>query len=99
MNHISMDYSNVASHIAESIGELDGIISAENVDNIIIAGDFNTDLSCPGSNFTTLTSFMSSHKLVCVDKLYNINFTSRVRMTFHVSPPQTTFSLIPTSLI
>ena len=73
------DYSNVASHtaFAESIGELDGIISAENFDDIIIAGDFNTDLSRPGSNFTTLTSFMSSHKLVCVDKLYNINFTYR----------------------
>ena len=33
--------------------------------------------SRPDSNFTTLTSFMSSHKLVCVDKLYNINFTYR----------------------
>ena len=65
MNHISMDYPNVASHIAESIGELDGIISAENFDNIIV-GDFNTDLSRLGSNFTTLTSFMNSHKLVCV---------------------------------
>ena len=71
--YLPTDYSNVASHtaFAESIGELDGIISAENFDNIIIAGDFNTDLSRPGSNFTTLTSFMSSHKLVCVDKLYN----------------------------
>ena len=77
--YLPTDYSNVASHtaFAESIGELDGIISAENFDNIIIAGDFNTDLSRPGSNFTTLTSFMSSHKLVCVDKLYNINFTYR----------------------
>ena len=73
------DYSNVASHtaFAESIGELDGIMSAENFDNIIIAGDFNTDLSRPGSNLTTLTSFMSSHNLACVDKLYNINFTYR----------------------
>ena len=77
--YLPTDYSNVASHTAfpESIGELDGIISAENFDNIIIVGDFNTDLSRPGSNFTTLTSFMSSHKLVCVDKLYNINFTYR----------------------
>ena len=40
-------------------------------------GDFNTDLSGPGSNFTNLTSFMSSHNLVCVDKLYNINYTYR----------------------
>ena len=77
--YLPTDYSNVASHtaFAESIGELDGIISAENFDNIIIAGDFNTDLSRPGSNFTTLTSFMSSHKLVCVNKLYNIKFTYR----------------------
>ena len=68
------DYSNAASHtaFAESISELDGIFSAENFDNINIVGDFNTDLSCPGSNFTTLTSFMSSHKLICVDKLYTV---------------------------
>ena len=41
------DHSNVTSHtaFAECISELDGIISAENFDNIIIAGDFNTDLS------------------------------------------------------
>ena len=56
--YLPTDYSNVASHTAyaESIGELDGINSTENFDIIIIAGDFNTDLSCPGSNFTTLTS-------------------------------------------
>ena len=58
--YLLTDYSDVASHTAyaESIGELDGIISTENFDNIIIAGDFNTDLSRPGSNFTTLTSWV-----------------------------------------
>ena len=62
--YLPTDYSNVASHIAfaESIAELYGIISAENFDNIIIAGNFSTNLSRPGSNFTTFTSFMSSYK-------------------------------------
>ena len=93
-------YSSVASHtaFAECVGELDGIISAENFDNIVIVGDFNTDLSRPGSNLTTLSSFMNSHNLVCVDS-YIILTLLILRMTFHVSPPQTTFSLIPTSLI
>ena len=76
--YLPTDYSTAASHSAfvESLCELEGIISAENFD-IIIAGDFNTNLSRPGSNFTNLTSFMSSHNLVCVDKLYNINYTYR----------------------
>ena len=62
--YLPTDYSNVVSHIAfaESIAELYGIISAENFDNIIIAGNFNTNLSRPGSNFTTFTSSMSSYK-------------------------------------
>ena len=64
-------------------------------------GDFNTDLSRPGSNFTNLTSFMSSHNLVCVDKLYNINYTyCKDDFSCSSSPDHILmFSLTPTSLI
>ena len=96
--YLPTDYSTAASHSAfvESLCELEGIISAENFD-IIIAGDFNTDLSRPGSNFTNLTSFVSSHNLVCVDKLYNINYTYRKDDFSCFSAPD--HILTPTSLI
>ena len=95
--YLPTDYSTAASHsaFAESLCELEGIISAENFDNIIIVGDFNTDLSRPDSNFTNLTLFMSSHNFVCVDKLYDINYTYRKDVFLLL----TTFSLTPTSLI
>ena len=94
------DYSNVASHtaFAESIGELDGVISAENFDNIIIAGDLI--LICP---VLVPISPLSLHSRVLISLFvltsYIILTLLIVRMTFHVSPLQTTFSLIPTSLI
>ena len=55
--------------------ELDGLIAAENFDNIIIIGDFNCDLSRPGPNCSNLISFMDSHDLIAVDQLYNIRYT------------------------
>ena len=71
------DYSTDASHVAfsESLCELDGIISAETYDNVIIAGDFNVDFSRSGPNCSNLSMFMQSNNIVCVDQLFNINFT------------------------
>ena len=72
--YLPTDYSTVASHSAfsESLCELHGIISAENV---IIAGDFNVDFSRPGPNCCNLSAFMLSNNLISVDQISSINFT------------------------
>ena len=56
--YLPTDVSTAASHSAfsESLCELDGIISAEHFDNIIIVGDFNVDVSRPGPNCSNLSA-------------------------------------------
>ena len=66
--YLPTDYSTVASHSAfsESRCELHGLISAEHLDNVIIAGDFNVDFSRPGPNCSNLSAFMLSNNLISV---------------------------------
>ena len=75
--YLPTDYSNAASQssFSESLCELDGIISAEHFDDVVIAGDFNVDFSRPGSNCSNLSTFMSTNNLVSVDQLFNIHYT------------------------
>ena len=75
--YLPTDYSNAASQLAfsESLCELNGLISAEHFDDIIIAGDFNVDFARSGPNCSNLSDFMSSNNLVSVDQMFNINYT------------------------
>ena len=73
--YLPTDYSNAASQLAfsESLCELNGLISAEHFDDIIIA--FNVDFARSGPNCSNLSDFMSSNNLVSVDQMFNINYT------------------------
>ena len=54
--YLPTDYSTEASHLAfsESLCELDGFISAEHFDSVIIAGDFNVAFAHTGANNSKL---------------------------------------------
>ena len=75
--YLPTDYYNTTSQLAfsESLCELDGLLSAEHFDSIIIAGDFNVDFTRSGPNCSNLYALMSSNNLVSVDQMYTINYT------------------------
>ena len=75
--YLPTDYCNTTSQLAfsESLCELDGLLSAEHFDSIIIAGDFNVDFTRSGPNCSNLSALMSSNNLVSVDQMYTINYT------------------------
>ena len=75
--YLPTDYCNTTSQSAfsESLCELDGLLSAEHFDSIIIAGDFNVDFTRSGPNCSNLSALMSSNNLVSVDQMYTINYT------------------------
>ena len=73
------DYGTPDSDAAflECLGELDGFISAQPYDNLIICGDFNVDFSRSTHNSIHLLDFMTDHNLVRADSSSNIQFTYR----------------------
>ena len=74
--YLPTDYNTCDSNNAflETVAELDGFISSQSYDNIIICGDFNVDFSCGGHNFHL---FMCEHGLVSADRKSSIKYTYR----------------------
>ena len=79
--YMPTDYGTIESKTAylETIAELDGFISAQSFDNLIICGDFKyyVDFSRPSHHHNLLTSFMHSHNLVRADIRSDIKFSHR----------------------
>ena len=74
--YLPTDYNTCGSNNAflETVAELDGFISSQLYDNIIICGDFNVDFSRGGHNFRHLDSFMCEHGLVSADRNSSIKY-------------------------
>ena len=58
----------------ESINELDGFISAQSFDNLLICGYFNVDFACRNNNCNLVFDLMRTHNLVRADLNSNISF-------------------------
>ena len=61
----------------ESLGELEGFISMQSFDNIIICGDFNVHFSQSNHNCIQFLTFMRIYNQVCADLSCNIKYTYR----------------------
>ena len=61
----------------DCLGELEGFISMQSFDNIIIGGDFNVDFSRDNHNRNFLLSFMLQNNFARADSSSNIQFTYR----------------------
>ena len=74
-----INYGTIETNTAflDCLGELDGFISAQPFDNVIICGDFNVEFSCNTHNSHQLVDFMNTHNLVRADTSTNIQFTYR----------------------
>ena len=59
----------------ETLSEFDALLMSVFYDNVIIAGDFNVDFSHNNCRILSITEFMNTRKLLCVDLNYPINFT------------------------
>ena len=59
------------------LGELEGFISMQSFDNIIIGGDFNVDFSRDNHNHNLLLNFMLQNNLARADSSSNIQLTYR----------------------
>ena len=77
--YLPTDYGTSDSNnsFLETLSELEGFISSNPYDNVIIFGDFNVDFSRPGHNSSHLTSFMHDYGLVCADLDSGIQYTYR----------------------
>ena len=77
--YLPTDYGTLDSNNAflESLGKLDGFISTQSFDNLIICGDFNVDFSRDNHNCYHLKAFMHSHNLTRADICSNIQYTYR----------------------
>ena len=67
--YLPTDYGTVVTNNAflGCLGELDGFISTQPFDNIIICGNFNVDFSRNSHNCHQLVDFMNTHNLVRAD--------------------------------
>ena len=61
----------------ESIAELDGFISAQSFDNLIICGDFNVDFSHNNNNCVVLSDPMCTYDLIRAASNSSISYTYR----------------------
>ena len=75
--YLPTDYGTSDSNNAflESLQELDGFISMQSFDNIIICGDFNVHFSQSNHNCVQLLTFVRTYNLVCADLSCNIKYT------------------------
>ena len=66
------------NNLNDTLGELEGLLTAQQVDYLLVAGDFNTDV-CRSSIFTKmLLDFADDHSLVFAD----LEFGEAVGWTF-----------------
>ena len=77
--YLPTDYGTPESNAAylDCLCELDGFISAQSFDNVIICGDFNVDFSRNNHNTSCLTDFMDEYNLVRADTSPHIQLTYR----------------------
>ena len=75
--YMPTDYGTVDSYNAylETLSELEGFISNQTFDNLIICGDFNVDFTRANRHCNILSSFMHSFNLVQADINSDVTFT------------------------
>ena len=73
--YLPTDYGTPDSNnvFLECLGDLDGFISTQSFDNIIISGAFNVNFSRHNHNCNQLLDFMTHHNLVSVTHLPTLN--------------------------
>ena len=81
--YLSTNYNTDDSNNAflESIAELDGFISAQSFDNLIICGDFNADFSHNNNNCVVLSDLVRIYDLIRADSNSSISYTCSMQAT------------------
>ena len=70
--------SSSKDNLNDTLGELEGLLIAQQFDYLLVSGDFNTDVCCSSILTKTLLDFADDHSLVFAD----LEFGEAVGWTF-----------------